>query len=128
MAPELELDVLPGVYAVARLDPADAVPEWARDPTFCATVATAHELTVVCPADAVPADVRHEGPFRGLAVRGPLDFALTGILAALAQPLADAGISIFALSTFDTDVLLVRAADLAGAATALEAAGHRVRT
>ncbi len=126
MAPELELDVLPGAYGVARLGPADAVPAWAADGDLSALVRTAGELSVVCAQAAIPAGVRHEGPFRALAVRGPLDFALTGILAALAAPLADDGISIFALSTFDTDVLLVPAGDLAAAVAALEAAGHRI--
>lgn len=122
----LALDVLPGEVAVARLDPASAVPTWAYDRTFCALVLTADELTVVCPAAAVPAGVRSEGPFRVLAVRGPLDFALTGILASLTTPLAEAAISIFALSTFDTDVLLVRTTDLPAATATLTAAGHRI--
>ncbi len=126
MAVTLALDVLPGEVAVARLDPASPVPTWAHDRTFCALVLTADELTVVCPAAAVPDGVRCEGPFRVLAVRGPLDFALTGILASLTQPLAEARISIFALSTFDTDVLLVRTADLPAATAALVAAGHPV--
>ena len=126
MAPVLTLDVLTGSYAVARLDPSSPVPAWAHDGTLSATVVTADELTIVCPAASVPAGVQHEGPFRALAVRGPLDFALTGILVSLAQPLADAGISIFALSTFDTDVLLVRADDLPAATTTLRAAGHQI--
>ena len=126
MAHALTLDVLPGEVAVARVDPATAVPAWAHDGTFCALVRTAKELTIVCPAAAVPANVRREGPFRVLAVRGVLDFALTGILASLTQPLADAGISIFALSTFDTDVLLVRAGDLDAAARTLTGAGHLI--
>jgi hypothetical protein len=128
MAATLTLDVLPGSFAVARLDPESAVPTWAYDRTFCALVLTAHELTVVCPAHAVPDVVRSEAPFRVLAVRGPLDFALTGILASLAQPLAEAGISIFALSTFDTDVLLVREDDVPAATSALTAAGHLIGT
>jgi hypothetical protein len=68
--------------------------------------------------------VRCESGFVAIEVAGPLDFALTGILASLAAPLADAGISIFAISTFDTDYVLVREADLARARRALEAAGH----
>lgn len=126
MASELDLDVLAGSYAVARLDPGSPVPEWAYDRTLCALILTARELTVVCPATAVPDDVPREGPFRALAVRGPLDFALTGILEALARPLAEASIPIFALSTFDTDLVLVRDDDLAGATAALRAAGHLI--
>jgi hypothetical protein len=126
MAQALHLDVLPGSSAVARLDPRADVPDWAWDGTLSAVVRTAGELTIVCPPAAIPAGVRSEGPFRALAVRGPLDFALTGILASLAAPLAADGISIFVLSTFDTDVLLVREHDLAAARASLERDGHRI--
>jgi uncharacterized protein len=71
--------------------------------------------------------VRAERGFRALAVAGPLDFALTGVLAALAVPLAEAGVPIFAVSTYDTDHLLVRAERLGEAIAALEAAGHQVQ-
>ena len=126
MAAALHLDVLPGSSAVARLSPSDEVPGWARDGTLSAVVRTAHELTIVCPPAAIPAGVRSEGPFRALAVRGPLDFALTGVLASLAAPLARDGISIFVLSTFDTDLLLVREHDLPAARASLQAAGHGI--
>jgi uncharacterized protein len=126
MAPVLHLDVLPGRSAVARLGPSDATPAWAAGDAPTAVIRTADELTIVCPAAGVPPQVRSEGPFRTLAVRGPLDFALTGILASLAAPLAADGISIFALSTFDTDLLLVREGDLDAARAALERAGHRI--
>lgn len=122
----LALDLLPGAYAVARLPPASPVPAWAHDATLSALVLTADELTVVCPGARVPGDVPHEGPFRALAVRGPLDFALTGVLASLAEPLARAGVPVFALSTFSTDLLLVRGGDLDRAVAALRAAGHAV--
>ncbi len=124
--PALALDVLPGTFAVARLDPASPVPLWAHDATLSALVLTADELTVVCPGERVPGGVRHEGPFRALAVRGPLDLAVTGVLASLADPLARAGVAVFALSTFATDVLLVRDGDLDRALAALRAAGHAV--
>lgn len=120
----LALRILAGSYAVAQLDPAGPVPEWAHDRTLSALVLTGDELTVVCPAGAVPEDVHSFGPLSALAVEGPLDFAQTGILASLAGPLADAGVSIFALSTFDTDVLLVREQQLDRAEVALRAAGH----
>jgi hypothetical protein len=73
----------------------------------------------------VPADVRCEPGWRALAVKGPLDFGLTGILASIAAPLAEAGISIFAISTFDTDYVLVKAERLDDAVEALRRAGHR---
>jgi hypothetical protein len=81
---------------------------------------------VVCAFDAVPAGTVREGPWRMLAVRGPLDFALTGVMASLATPLADAAISLFTISTYDTDYLLVRARDFDRAVQALTRAGHRV--
>jgi uncharacterized protein len=123
-----ELRVLPGALAIARLDPGAALPAWASEPAGAlrAVVRTAAELSIVCADGAVPAGVRAERGFRALAVTGPLDFGLTGVLAALAVPLAEAGVSIFALSTYDTDHVLVRAERLDDAVAALRAAGHRV--
>ena len=123
----LELRVLPGTLAVARLGPGEPVPEWASGAgALHAVVRTAAEVSIVCEDAAVPADVRAERGFRALAVAGPLDFALTGVLAALAVPLTEAGVSIFGVSTYDTDHVLVRAERLEEAIAALRAAGHRV--
>jgi uncharacterized protein len=105
------------------------VPEWATadaGAALHAVVRTPAELTVVGPADAVPDGVRAERGWRALSVEGPLDLALTGVLAALLEPLARAGVAIFAVSTFDTDHVLVRADRLDDAVAALRAAGHRV--
>jgi hypothetical protein len=121
-----DLDVLDGTWAVARLPADHPVPVWAYDRTLSALVLTPEELTVVAPCAAVPEGVEHEGPFCALKVRGPLDLALTGVLAALAGALASAGVPIFALSTFGTDVLLVRGASPDAAVAALRAAGHHV--
>lgn len=121
------LEVLAGRLAVCRLGPRDAVPPWADGGgPLRATVRTGDELSIVCAEAAVPAGARAERGWRALKVAGPLDFALTGVLAALAAPLARAGVSIFAVSTFDTDYVLVRDDDLARARLALEAAGHDV--
>jgi hypothetical protein len=124
----LALEVLPGELAVARLEPGAALPEWARPDggALHAVVHSAGEVSVVCAAARVPGDVRGESGWRALRVAGPLDLALTGVLAAIAVPLADAGVSIFAVSTFDTDYVLVRADRLDAAVEALRAAGHRV--
>jgi hypothetical protein len=123
----VELRVLPGALAIARLDPADPPPAWAAPHgAFHAVVRTADELSVVCPDDAVPGGVRAERGFRALQVAGPLDFGLTGVLAALAVPLAEAGVPIFAIATYDTDYVLVRAEHLGAAVDALRAAGHQV--
>jgi hypothetical protein len=101
------------------------MPAWVRGRDFLAVVRTQRELSIVCADDAVPAThTEVERGFRAIAVTGTLDFALTGIVATLAQPLADAGISIFGISTYDTDHILVRGENLDAARDALEAAGH----
>ena len=122
----LTLTLLPGHLAACRLGPDEPVPTWAGDGPLLSITRTEHELSIVCAAERVPAEVRCERGFRCLEVRGPLAFAETGILASLVTPLAEAGISIFALSTYDSDYLLVPAADLDRALAALAAAGHRV--
>ena len=122
----LRLEVLPGRFAVARL-PSDApAPDWAAGDGFHSLTRTAQELSIVCPESAVPEHVRSEAGFRALRVAGPLDFQLVGILLSLAQPLAEAGVSIFTLSTFDTDYVLVREEHLERALAALGGAGHEV--
>ncbi len=109
----LRLTVLDDRLAVCRLVPDAALPDWLSwTGGLTAVCRTAEELSLVCREDELPEGVRAERGWRAFKVGGPLDFALTGILAGLAAPLAEAGISIFAISTFDTDYLLVRAADL----------------
>ena len=123
---EMDLKVLPGLYAVCRLEATEAIPAWAVDGGLFSVTRTADELSIVCEQDRVPDGIRCERDWRVLKVAGPLDFALVGILASLAGALADAGISLFALSTFDTDYLLVQADAVERAVAALRAAGHRV--
>lgn len=124
----LRLTVLPGRLAVCRLRPEDAIPEWANAAGFSSVTRTRDELSVVCADAAVPEDVRGERGWRALVVAGPLDFGLIGVIASLADPLARAGVPIFAISTFDTDYLLVKEARLAEAVAALTAAGHEIST
>ncbi len=120
----LTLSVLPQTFAVCRLDPAAEIPAALLSSGFVSITRTADELSLVLPEEAVPGTWRAERGWRCLKVQGPLDFALTGILAELSTPLAQAGISIFALSTYDTDYLLVRAADLDRAVRVLAGHGH----
>jgi hypothetical protein len=125
----VRMDLLDVHLAVCRLNHDAPIPSWLPRTTspLTAIVRTDEELSVVCPAAEVPGDVHHEGPWRALRVAGPLDFSLVGILARIATPLADAAVSIFAISTFDTDYVLVRADDVDAAVGALRAAGHDVR-
>lgn len=123
----LVLDVLPDRLTVCRLSADAALPGWARSGRGLLSITrTGDELSVVCAAEVVPPDVTQVGPFRALKVRGPLDFSLTGIMARITRPLADAGIAVFVLSTFDTDYVLVREEMLAGAIKALRQAGMTV--
>ncbi|HEU4404890.1 MAG TPA: ACT domain-containing protein [Polyangiaceae bacterium] len=124
--PPLRLEVLAEPLAVCRLGPRDPAPAWASSGPLQALVRSEGELSAVCADRAVPPGVRAERGFRALRVAGPLDFALTGVLAAIAAPLAREGVSIFAVSTFDTDYVLVREGDLGRALAALAAAGHDV--
>ncbi len=121
----MKLTWLPERLAVCRLQADEAIPSWAlQRHTFLSVTSTAEELSIVCPVASVPAEVYHEQPWRAIKVQGPLDFSLTGILASLANPLAASGISIFAISTFDTDYLLVRERDTGTTQTVLERAGN----
>ncbi|HYH80367.1 MAG TPA: ACT domain-containing protein [Longimicrobium sp.] len=125
-APALTLTLLGETFAVCRLDAETVVPHWAWMGEIACVTRTRDELSIVCRADLVPADVRREGGWRCLKVKGPLDFALTGVFARIAQPLADAGISLFAVMTYDTDYVMVKQERLREAAAALMAAGHAV--
>ena len=124
-APPLTLSTLPATYAICRLGGDDPIPDWLDRSGFHAIVRAPDELSLVCPQDSVPQGVRREEGFRAIRVQGPLAFSQTGVLASLAGPLADAGISLFAISTFDTDYVLVRETALKEAIAALVAAGHR---
>lgn len=119
----------PERLAVCRLDAGAPLPAW-FDPALspCSMVRTRDELSLVVPQDRVPDDVRAERGWIALAVQGPLDFALTGILAALSGVLARAGVPMFALSTYDTDLLLIPGTRAADAVAALRRAGHDVVT
>jgi uncharacterized protein len=121
------LDLLPREYAVVRLAPGGGPPAWACDGAFWSVTRTRDEVSVVCLAAQVPAGERCEPGWRLFRFEGPFPFSAIGILASVAGPLARAEISLMALSTFDTDYLLVQADRLEATQAALEAAGHRVR-
>jgi hypothetical protein len=123
----LNLSLLPGSFAVCRLESDAPVPGWVPKAGFVSLTRTDDELSIVCDESAVPDDLRVERGWRALKVKGPLDFSLIGVLASLAGALAEADVSVFAVSTFDTDYLLVRQVQLDRAVAALKAAGHSLR-
>ena len=115
-------------FAICQLPAEAAIPRWAAQaPGVVATVRSREELSVVCREDVVPLDVRQERGWCSFMVEGPLALELTGVLSSVANPLAQAGISIFAISTFHTDYVLVKEDKLAAAVTVLEAAGHTIQ-
>jgi len=122
----LTLTLLGDTYSVCRLGPEADIPPWAPAGDFFSITRTKDELSLVCSQELVPHGVQCEKGWRCIMVEGPLDFSLTGILASLAASLAEAGISIFAISTFDTDYLLVKAENLERAVFKLKDAGHDV--
>ena len=127
MSPML-LTVIDARVAVCRVEAGSVVPAWVdRAGDFVSITRTSQELSIVCAMDAVPPGVPMEGPWRAFRVQGPLVMTLIGVVAALANPLADAGISIFAISTYDTDYVLVHEPDLDAAINVLIAAGHTVQ-
>ena len=120
------LKPIAGDYAVSRLARDTALPAWADGAGFVAIARTEDELSVVCLAERVPAGVKSDAPWRALKFLGPFAFDETGIAAAVLQPLAQAAIGIFLVSTFDTDYLLVKAADFECCLQKLVTAGHRI--
>jgi hypothetical protein len=124
---QLTITVHPELYAICKLRASDELPAWAAGEEFVAISRTKRELSIVCDDSRVPEEMHAERKRRLMQVEGTLPFSLTGVLAAIAVPLADANVSIFAVSTFDTDYLLISDNDLQNAISALEAAGHVVR-
>ena len=123
----LRLSVLPGEYAVSRLSPETTPPVWAMQGDFWTVSRTTDELSVLCAADLVPDNVQTQKGWAALKLHGPFEFTLTGILASVLNPLKAAEIGIFAVSTFDTDYVLIPQNQRTEAITALRAAGHQVQ-
>ncbi|HWE28945.1 MAG TPA: ACT domain-containing protein [Polyangia bacterium] len=110
---------MPGRFAVARLPPEAPLPPWATAGALTSVTRTVDELSIVCDDDAVPSGVYAMRDFAALRVLGTIDFAVVGVLASMTRVLAEAGVSVFAFSTFDTDYLLVRTNELDRAKKAL---------
>lgn len=123
-----ELSLLTDELAVCRLPKDAAFPEWIAPGKLAAIVRTEDELSIVCLQEFVPDSIKREAGWRCLKVQGPLDFSQVGILASIALPLAESGISIFAISTYDTDYILLKETKLELALHVLTQAGFGVTT
>lgn len=105
---QLRFRVLAGPYAIVRLAPSAAIPAWATRGDFTSITRTTDELSIVCPADNLPPDIDSPHIWICLKLEGPFDLWQTGILLSFIEPLSSKGIPIFAISTYDTDYVLVR--------------------
>jgi uncharacterized protein len=123
----LSLSVLDGDFAVCRLPIDSELQMWFLGDPFFALLRSNAELTVVCQAERVPAEVQHESGWRRLKLEGVFAFTETGILESVLRPLAAQGVGIFVLSTFETDYVLVKEEHLRDAVAALTHAGHQVQ-
>ena len=130
MTPPIDypLHILSGMYGVARLSPEAELPTWAREGELWAAVRTRDELSIVCEERYIPPEVRSERGWAALQVEGPLDFSLLGVMASLSAVLSDAGVSIYTLSTYDTDYILFKEITMERALAALRGAGYLVFT
>lgn len=104
---KLVLSVLPEKLGICHFDKNSPIPDWAKDISFCSITRTKDELSLVCPQDKIPGGVMFEKDWQAFKVEGPLGFVSTGIVSSLSKPLAEAGVSIFYISTYETDYVLV---------------------
>ncbi len=126
LPPSLQLTLLDAEFAVCRLPAGSAVPQPPPEVPLYSVTVSPDEVSVVCPVSVAPRESPSERGWRVLKVKGPLDFSLVGILASVLDPLVDANVSVFAISTYETDYVLVHADQLRQALTALKVANHRV--
>lgn len=122
----LTLSILREEFAICRLDADSPAPSWALAGSLSSITRTADELSIVCDQKQAPKDALCDRDWRCLKVHGPLDFSLTGVISSLVAPLAEAGISVFVFSTYDTDYLLVKASNLEQAIHLLTDARHEI--
>jgi hypothetical protein len=121
---QLRFRWLAGAYAIVRMDPEATVPDWATKGVFSSITRTADELSIVCPADNLPANLGSQSRWSCFKLEGPFPFSQTGVLLACIEPLSHNGIPIFTISTYDTDYVLVEEEFMGVAQQALGAAGH----
>jgi uncharacterized protein len=116
------------LYAIVRLGPDADLPEWASRGEFTSITRTGDELSIVCPIEHLPADASSPHRWICLKLQGPFPFSQTGVLSSFIEPLSSKGIPIFAISTFDTDYILVQEGWAGAALAELQSAGHELVT
>jgi len=125
--PKLSFTILPDLFAICKLAARENLPSWAFRGGFSSVTQTPEELSIVCPQNLVPAGVEATKGWKSLKIEAKLDFEMVGIVSSITSSMAEAGISIFAVSTFNTDYFFIKEEDLGSGVAALRKAGHEVR-
>jgi hypothetical protein len=125
-ARKLTFIILRKMFAICRLDKDAPIPDWAFQGGFFSVTRTEDELSIVCPLINVPKGIICNQGWSCLKVKGPLDLSSTGIISSIAKTLEKEGISLFIISTYDTDYVMVKEKDLEKAVFALTEAGQRI--
>lgn len=128
MGHQLKFRRLREPYAIVRQAPDEPVPEWATMGEFTSITRTGDELSLVCPATNLPHDVEVQHHWMCLKLHGPFPFSQTGVLLSFIEPLSTKGIPIFAISTYDTDYVLIQEEWAGAALNALHQAGHELES
>lgn len=123
----MKITLLTEIFAICRLNPDEPIPEWAWRNSFSSITKTNDELSIICGQNSIPEEVAKNINWRCLKIAGPLDFSAVGILNSITQPLAKEGISILAISTYETDYFFVRAEQLPETLKILRQEGHKIK-
>ena len=123
---QLKLSLLEDFFGICVFENNAPIPDWVVAASFCSITRTEKELTVVCPQNIIPADIEHERDWRCFRIDGSFDLNQIGVISSLAAPLAQAGISIFVVSSYDTDYILVKEEKVEQAIAVLSGDGHSI--
>ena len=121
------LEVIQGTYAVCQMPTGGGDMRWINKSGFWSVTETDEEVSVICLDECLPERMSKESGWALIRVAGPLDFSLVGILSSILTPLAESGISVFTLSTFNTDYIMVKHTQLAQAVSVLAYSGYSIR-
>lgn len=122
--PKLRLCVLPENYAICSFPPDASLPEWADRPSIFSVTKTPKEITIVCEESHVPGECQKSENWKCIKIEGCFDLDVVGVLASITEPLAQNKISLYVISTFDTDYVLIHANDMDKAISCLSEFGH----
>ena len=123
---QLQLSLLDKIYGICVFENDAPIPDWAAMTSFCSITRTQEELTIVCPQNIIPSDCEYDADWRCFRIDGSFDLNQIGVISSLAAPLAEAGISIFVVSSYDTDYILVKDQKVEQAVTVLSDNGHLI--